>query len=91
MIMSDAKKVLDRYGLLAFIGGAVAAVIAPKVLKSNCVRKAAVRAVAKGMQLQDSAVSAFEEIREDAQDIYCEAKDRARAKSGSDAEEGTED
>jgi hypothetical protein len=86
--MSDVKKLLENGSLLAFAGGVAAALLAPKVLKSACVRKAAVYAVAKGMQLQNDAIGAFEEIREDAQDIYCEAKDRARAKAqGETAEE----
>jgi hypothetical protein len=76
--MSDAKKILESGSLLAFVGGAAAALIAPRLLKSACVRKAAVSAVAKGMQLQNDARCAFEEIREDAQDIYHEAKEQAR-------------
>jgi hypothetical protein len=83
--MSDVKKILDGYGLLAFVGGAAAALIAPKVLKSACVRKAAVYAVAKGMDIRDGATCVFEEICEDAQDIYCEAKARAGKSEGQEA------
>jgi hypothetical protein len=79
--MSDVKKILENGNLLAFAGGAAAALLAPKLLKSACVRKAAVSAVAKGMQLQNDAICAFSEICEDAQDIYCEAKDRAKGKA----------
>jgi hypothetical protein len=79
--MSDVKKILESGTLLAFAGGAAAALLAPKVLKSACVRKAAVSAVAKGMQLQNDAISAFSEICEDAQDIYHEAKEQAKNKA----------
>ncbi|MDR2355536.1 MAG: DUF1490 domain-containing protein [Clostridiales Family XIII bacterium] len=86
--MSDVKKFLENGGLLAFIGGAATALIAPGLLRSARVRKAAVYAVAKGMQLQSDAAVALAEIREDAQDIYHEARDRARRKAqGEDAEE----
>jgi hypothetical protein len=89
--MSDTKKILESCGLLAFAGGAVAALIVPKILKSDCVRKAAVHAVAKGMRLQNDALCAFEEIREDAQDIYHEAKDRAKRKAEDETAETKED
>ncbi|MDR2295346.1 MAG: DUF1490 domain-containing protein [Clostridiales Family XIII bacterium] len=86
--MSEVKKLLESGSLLAFVGGAAAALIAPRLLKSARVRRAAVCAVAKGMQLQNDALCAFEEIREDAQDIYCEAKERAKSKAqGEKAEE----
>jgi hypothetical protein len=86
--MSDTKKILEACNLLAFIGGAAAALVVPKALKSSCARRAAVYAVAKGMQLQNDARSAFEEIREDAQDIYYEAKEQAKNKAqGENAEE----
>ena len=87
--MNEAKKLLEGCGLLAFAGGAAAALIVPKLLKSARVRKAAVCAVAKGMQLQNDALGALAEIREDAQDIYHEAKDRARSKAQS--EDAAED
>jgi hypothetical protein len=79
--MSDAKKLLESGSLLAFVGGAAAALLAPKILKSACVRKAAVSAVARGMQLQNDAISAFSEICEDAQDIYHEAKEQTKNKA----------
>jgi hypothetical protein len=86
--MSDAKGILEDGKLLAFALGAAAALFVPKALKGSRARKAAVCAVAKGMRLRDDARSAFEEIREDAQDIYCEAKERARNKAqGESAEE----
>jgi hypothetical protein len=80
-IMNDAKKILESGNLFAFVGGVTAALLAPKLLKSACVRKAAVSAVAKGMQLQNDAISAFSEICEDAQDIYHEAREQAKSKA----------
>jgi hypothetical protein len=88
--MSDAKKILERSSLIAFVGGALAAAVVPGIVKSAPVRKAAVYAVAQGMKLQEDAVGAFEEIREDAQDIYCEAKDRAKGGASRTSEEGQE-
>jgi hypothetical protein len=75
--MSDLSKILNASRIAAFIGGAAAAVIAPRVVSSGRVRKAAVYAVAKGMRLQEDAARVFEGIREDAQDVYHEAKERA--------------
>jgi hypothetical protein len=88
--MSDVKKILEKSNLIAFVGGAVAAAIVPGILRSAPVRKAAVCAVAKGMKLQEDAIGAFEEIREDAQDIYCEAKDRAKGGASCASEEEQE-
>ncbi|MDR1573630.1 MAG: DUF1490 domain-containing protein [Clostridiales Family XIII bacterium] len=79
--MSDAKKIWGNGNLLAFAGGAAAVLLAPKFLKSACVRKTAVCAVAKGMQLQNDVIGAFSEICEDAQDIYHEAKEQAKGRT----------
>jgi hypothetical protein len=87
--MSDAKKIPDIRNVIAFVGGAAAALILPKALKSKPARKAAVYAVAKGMRLQNDACGAFEEIREDARDIYHEAKEQAENKAqGEGAKDG---
>ncbi|MDR1572212.1 MAG: DUF1490 domain-containing protein [Clostridiales Family XIII bacterium] len=79
--MGDLKRILEVSSLTAFIGGIAAAIIAPRVVKSRYARKAAVYAVAKGMQLQEDAMCAIEGIREDAQDIYHEARERAGRKA----------
>jgi hypothetical protein len=68
---------LIRKKLLAFAGGVAAGLILPPIAKSKAARKAAVSLVAKGMCLKDSALAAYESVREDAQDIYEEAKKKA--------------
>ena len=79
--MSDLKNFLEVSRLAAFVGGVVAAVVVPRALKSSYAKKAAVYAVAKGMELQDEAVSFIEDIREDARDVYHEARERAVKKA----------
>jgi hypothetical protein len=76
--MSAIKKCLDAGSLAAFAGGVAAAIAVPRILKSKCARKAAVYTMAKGLQLQEDAVSLFDELREDAQDLYYEAKGQGK-------------
>ena len=59
--------------VLAYIGGIATATWGVKILKSAPVRKAAVCIMASGMKLHDNAMSAFEAIKEDAEDLYHEA------------------
>jgi hypothetical protein len=63
--------------LLSFIGGVAFATIGAKILKSDIVRKGAVKALAKGMKVQQDAMSAFESMKEEAQDLCYEAKQQA--------------
>ncbi len=77
---------------LAFIGGVATSTLGVKILKSAPVRKAAVYTIAEGMKLRDSAMSTMESLREDALDIYHEARRQAGgedfdAEEGQDAEE----
>lgn len=77
--------------VLTFLGGAVAATIGVKILKSAPVRKAAVKTMAGGMKLRDNAMSAFEGLKEDAQDLYQEARaESAEAEDDEAAEEKDE-
>lgn len=57
-----------------FLGGAVASLVAAKVVKSKTMRKITVKAVAKGMQLAECAEHSLASIKEEAEDIYQEAK-----------------
>jgi len=61
--------------VLTFVAGTAAGLILPPIVKSKAARKAAVTVTAKGMQLKDDARSAFETIKEDAEDVYAEAKE----------------
>lgn len=65
---------LTNKNLIMFLGGIATAIIGGKVLKSGGFRKAVVKTMASGMKFRDKTMSAIETIREDAQDIYNEAK-----------------
>jgi len=73
--------------VLAYLGGIATATLGVKILKSNPVRRAAVRTVAGGMKLRDSAMSTFETIKEDAQDLYHEARQQSGEKEEPEADE----
>lgn len=68
---------LKNSKFLFFIGGLAAGTIGVKALKSKSAKKLAVAALAKGMEVQDSAKATFATIKEDAQDLYAEAKTQA--------------
>lgn len=63
--------------VLAFLGGVATATLGVKILKSAPVRKAAVCTIAEGMRLRDDAMSTLESLREDALDLYHEARRQA--------------
>ncbi len=72
-----------RPKLHGFIMGVIAAVIGARFLKSKTAHKLAVRGTAEGLRLKSDALRKFEEIREEAQDIYEEAKrETDQGKSG---------
>lgn len=60
-----------------FVGGIAAGLLLPPIVKSRAARRAAVCVTAKGMRLKDDAVAAYNTIKEDAQDVYAEAKEQA--------------
>jgi len=62
---------------ITFIGGIVAGLALPSIVKSKTMKKAAVQVVAKSLYIKDEAKSACEAIKEDAQDVYAEAKKKA--------------
>ncbi|MCL2201903.1 MAG: DUF1490 domain-containing protein [Oscillospiraceae bacterium] len=63
--------------VLFFVGGAAAAIVGSKIAKSEKTRKFCVKTLAKGMMLQDSAKECFQNIKEEATDIYEDAKKQA--------------
>ena len=63
--------------VLCFLGGAAAALVGVKVAKSPKTRAACVAGLAKGMQLQQDARVALQNMKEDAQDLCAEAKEKA--------------
>ena len=55
-----------------FVGGMATAVIGSKVLKAPCTREA-------GMKLKNDAAATIQNIKEDAQDICNDAREKAAA------------
>ena len=70
------KDFFKKPTVLSFIGGVAATVVGTKFLKSSTARKIAVNSIASGLKLKDDAVSTYETIREDAQDLCYEAKSK---------------
>jgi hypothetical protein len=64
----------ERTTVIAFAIGAAASLIGAKFAKSKAARRLAVRGVAGGIRLKDDALRKAGEIREEAQDVYEEAR-----------------
>lgn len=62
--------------VLCFVAGAVAVPVAKKVLKSEKTRKTCVSGLAKGMKLYQDAQETFRNVKEDAEDLCYEAKNK---------------
>lgn len=76
--MSDLFK---KDNLIIFAGGIITGLIGLKVAKTDKVRTAVVKTLAKGMMAKDCAVEEYTNIREEAEDICAEAKAIATAKA----------
>jgi len=63
--------------VLFFLGGAAAVIVGKKVINSEKARQLCVKGLAQGMILQDCAKEALQNIKEDAHDIYHDAKKQA--------------
>lgn len=72
--MNNIFRNIKRGNVIAFGCGVAATVIVGKVLKSKSVRNCTVKAVAKGLKIRDDAQHTLHEIKEEAEDIYAEAK-----------------
>lgn len=73
---SYMKDLLKNKALLSFVGGVVATVAGTKFVKSDTARKMAVNSLASGMKLKDDTMATYETIKEDAKDVYYEAKNK---------------
>ena len=62
--------------ILTFATGIAAGIALVKTAKSKLARKAAVSVVAKGLQLKDEAQATYASIKEDAQDVVAEARNK---------------
>ena len=69
------------------VGGAVALVIGKKIITAKKTRELAVSGLAKSMKLQNDAKAAFQNMKDEAQDICCDAREKA----GIDGEDATEE
>ena len=59
------------------VGGAAAMVIGKKIITAKKTRELAVSGLAKGMKLQNDAKATFQNMKDEAQDICCDAKEKA--------------
>jgi 3-polyprenyl-4-hydroxybenzoate decarboxylase len=73
--------------VLYALGGAAAVIVGNAILKSNKTRQLAVSGLAKGMKLQNDAKEAFQNMKDEAQDICCDAKAEAGIADGTEKEE----
>lgn len=62
---------------LCFLGGAVAAFASMKLARSEKTRTICVKGLAKGMKLQQDAKVTLQNMKEEAQDICYDAKQKA--------------
>lgn len=67
------KFILNKHTLL-FIGGIASTIITKKLAKSAKTRALCVNALAQGMSVCDHAKVSLNNIREEAEDIYVDAK-----------------
>ena len=71
-------KCCENPKFLCFIGGIAAALAGRAVAKSPRTRQACVNGIAKSMCLHQDAQVAFRNMKEDAEDLCSEARQRAR-------------
>lgn len=70
-------QIILSHKLLFFIGGVAAATIGAKCLNSEKARQLCVKGMAYGMRARDNALQTFQNIKEEAVDIYHDAKNQA--------------
>lgn len=64
---------------LCFAAGALTVVVGKKIVKNPKTRELCVSGLAKGMQIKESACETLKNLKEDAEDICCDAKERMNA------------
>jgi len=65
---------LKKEKTLIFIGGIATAIVGTKILKCPKTRETCVKTLAHGMNFCDEAKASVQNMREEAEDIYKEAK-----------------
>lgn len=74
--MVSAKDFLGETKVKYFIGGILAGYVIKKVAQTDTAHKLAVNLTAEALNLKDSVESEIETIKEDAEDIHAEAKEK---------------
>lgn len=72
--------IFGKKKVLTAVIGAIAYEGIRAIVKSKSFRTAAVQTLAKGMEVSDKLKANIEDVKEDAQDLYEEAKEEARNK-----------
>ena len=72
--MSNYFNCLKNEKTLVFLGGVATVIIGKKILKHPATRKTAVKSLAYTMNFCDEAKATVQNIREEAEDIYADAK-----------------
>ena len=78
-------EVVSESEILCFAGGVAAALVGAKVAKSPKTRELCVAGMAKGMKLQQDARVTLQNMKEDAQDLCAEAKQKAAQETAEEA------
>ncbi len=71
------KNILKNEKLWLVVAGAAGALIGRKVLTSKKTRELAVSGLAKGMKLTHDAKAVFQDMKDEAEDLCYEAKEKA--------------
>lgn len=77
-------KYINRFTVVPFLLGIGASIVGSKALKSKAVHDCAVRTVAKALTIRDEAARTVSKVREEAEDIYAEAKTQKSAAEATD-------
>ena len=73
------SKLMNNPKALYFAIGFTSATIGVKFLKSQTFKEVCVKELARGMRMRDEAMETLQNIREEAADIYVDAKNQACA------------
>ncbi len=72
------KNLFGKEKMAYFVGGIALSVLGSALTKNGTMRKIAVNGLAKGMKLQQNAVSCYEGMKEEASDLYAEAQQQSK-------------
>lgn len=71
-------RIVEHKSLLIFAGGAVAAIVGKQILESEATKKFCINTAVKVMQMRDEAEETFQNIKENAEDIHHDAKEKTK-------------